>query len=86
MGMPQATLEAAGQLAQHTRSSGEVVPGGLAHERPGSQRVPKPAHVRQSEAGIGSPQSIAEGALHAPQHMPPAPPVQVVPAPQPAVP
>jgi hypothetical protein len=42
--------------------------------------------VRQSDAGIGSPQSTAAGALHEPQHMPPAPPVQVVPGMQPAVP
>lgn len=86
MGSPHATVEGARQLSQHTRSSGRLVPGGLAHERPGSQRVPKPVQVRQSDAGMGSPQSIAEGALQEPQHMPPAPPVHVVPAAQPAVP
>lgn len=84
--MPHATVAAAGHDPQHTRASGPVVPGGFAHERPGSQCVPKPLQLRQSEAGMGSPHVTAEGALHAPQHMPPAPPVQVLPLPQPAVP
>jgi hypothetical protein len=86
MGMPHATVAAAGHAPQHTRASGPVVPGGFAQDRPGSQRVPKPLQVRQSEEGMGSPQLTVDGALHEPQHMPPAPPVQVSPLSQPAVP
>jgi hypothetical protein len=63
-----------------------LVPGGLAHARPGAHCVPKPAHERQSDEGIGSPHAIAEALLHDPQHTPSAPPVHVVPGAQPAVP
>ncbi|MBN8610600.1 MAG: hypothetical protein J0L92_08455, partial [Deltaproteobacteria bacterium] len=79
-------LAAAGHDPQHTRASAPLVPGGFAHARPAPHCVPKPAHERQSDEGIGSPHAIAEALLHAPQHTPSAPPDHVVPGAQPAVP
>lgn len=83
---PQATVEAAGHEPQHTRGSAPVVPGGFTQERPVAQRDPKPVHMRHVGDGIGSPQSTLPEEAHDAQHMPVAPPVHVVPAPQPAVP
>lgn len=85
-GAPHATVPALGQLPQQVRSSGIGIPGGFTHEVPAAQREPTPVQVRHAGSGIGSPQSTLEALAQFGQHVPPTPPVQLVPAPQPAVP
>jgi hypothetical protein len=86
IGAPHATVDALAQLPQQTRSSADVVPGGLRQVVPAAQRAPKPVHVRHAGDGIGSPQSTALADGHVAQHMPVVPPVHALPVPQPEVP
>lgn len=78
IGAPQATVSAAGQLGQHSRSSG--APGGVAHDVPAGHISPTPGHERQAGSGMGSPHAIVAGAGQSSQHTPLGPPVQLEPA------
>jgi hypothetical protein len=73
-------------VPQHVRSVGIVMPGGLTQLVPLGHIEPTPVHVRHVGDGIGSPHMTAVAAAHVGQHVPVAPPVQVLPAPQPIVP
>lgn len=84
--VPQATVALLGQSPQHSRSSGSVVPGGVTHVVPVAHIEPTPVHVRQVDIGMGVPQAMFSGAVHAAQHTPAAPPVHDVPEPHPPVP
>jgi hypothetical protein len=83
---PHATLLALAQVPQHSRSVGAVMPGGLTQLVPDGHIEPTPVHVRHVGEGIGSPHATLPADAHVGQHVPVAPPVQVLPAPQPIVP
>jgi hypothetical protein len=84
--MPQPTLAALAQLPQHSRSVGSAMPGGFTQLVPVGHIEPTPVHVRHVGDGIGAPHITALAAAQVGQHVPVAPPVQVLPAPQPIVP
>jgi hypothetical protein len=85
-GMPHATLEAEGHEPQQTRAPEPVVPGGLMQLVPLMHIVPKPEHMRHADEGIASPQPTLPADGQFAQQVPPEPPVQAVPDPQPPVP
>ena len=84
--VPHATLAGLGQVPQHSRSIGLVSPMGAAQLVPVGHMEPTPVHVRHVGDGIGSLHATEPAPAHVGQHVPPAPPVHVVPDPQPIVP
>lgn len=86
MCVPHATELALAQLPQHSRSVGSVVPGGATQLVPAAHIDPTPVQVRQAGEGIGAPHMTLAAVAHVGQHVPVAPPVHVLPAPQPMVP
>jgi hypothetical protein len=84
--MPHGTVPAAGQLPQHTREVGVVVPGGFTHASPVGHMLPTPLHARHAGDGIAVPHITLAGAAQFGQHTPVMPPVQLMPEPQPIVP
>ena len=83
---PHATLLAAAHAPQHSRSAGFVSPGGLTQLVPVGHIDPTPVQVRHVGDGIALPQATEPAAAHVGQHVPVAPPVQVLPLPHPIVP
>ena len=86
MVVPHATDAGLGQVPQHSRSIGLVSPIGAAQLVPAGHIEPTPVQVRHVGDGIASPHATEPAAAHVGQQVPPAPPVHVVPEPQPIVP
>jgi hypothetical protein len=68
--MPHGMVDGSAHAAQHTRSAGAVMPGGLTHVVPDAHCEPTPVHVRHVAPlasivdGIGSPQGTIPAPLH----------------------